>query len=285
MQVGHKSLPCKRKVPLSVPATFATWNINSVRLRLGLVLDFLERYRPDVLMLQEIKCTNDQFPAAALTEAGYPHHAVHGQKGYHGVAIVSRLPLADVTRRSFFDVDDSRHVSARLDIGSGPITAHSFYIPAGGDLPDPELNPKFKHKLGFLAELKTWFEEPQFGSGQIIAGDFNIAPHENDVWSHKQLLDVVSHTPIETTTLDAIRDGGSGWVDLVRKHFPYDEKLYSWWSYRAQDWEASNRGRRLDHIWATADLAARCSGAEIVRPARGWSAKPSDHVPVLVRLD
>ena len=264
---------------------FATWNINSVRLRLGLVLDFLQRYRPDVLMLQEIKCTNDQFPGPAFAEAGYPHQAVHGQKGYHGVAILSRLPLTDVTRRSFFDVDDSRHVSARLDFGMGPVTVHSFYIPAGGDIPDPELNPKFRHKLGFLDELRAWFEEPQFRSGHLIAGDFNIAPHENDVWSHKQLLDVVSHTPVETDALDAILNGGSGWVDLVRKHIPHDQKLYSWWSYRAQDWEASDRGRRLDHIWSTADLAVRSTAAEIIRPARGWSDKPSDHVPVLVSLD
>ena len=268
-----------------MPATFATWNINSVRLRLGLVLDFLARYRPDVLMLQEIKCTDEQFPAKAFADAGYPHQAVHGQKGYHGVAIVSRLPLTDVTRRSFFDVDDSRHVSARLDFGRGPLTVHSFYIPAGGDIPDPELNPKFRHKLGFLGELKTWFEEPAFQSGQLIGGDFNIAPHENDVWSHKQLLDVVSHTPIETATLDAILTGGSGWIDLIRKHIPHDQKLYSWWSYRAKDWEASDRGRRLDHIWSTADVAAHSTAAEIIRPARSWSAKPSDHVPVLVYLD
>ena len=136
----------------------------------------------------------------------------------------------------------------------------------------------------FRSELRSWFESPLFERGHLIAGDFNIAPHENDVWSHKQLLDVVSHTPIETETLDAILAGGSGWVDLVRKHLPHDQKLYSWWSYRAQDWEASNRGRRLDHIWSTKDVAAHSSGAEVIRPARGWSEKPSDHVPVIVRF-
>jgi exodeoxyribonuclease-3 len=267
-----------------MPATIATWNINSVRLRLPLVLDFLARYRPDVLLLQEIKCANEQFPQAALARAGYPHQAVHGQKGYHGVAIVSRRPLADISSRVFFDVPESRHVSAAIELGAGPVTVHNFYIPAGGDAPDPELNPKFRHKLGFLNELKAWFEEPHFARGHLIAGDFNIAPHENDVWSHKQLLDVVSHTPVETALLDAIRDGGAGWTDLVRQHIPVDQKLYSWWSYRAHDWEASNRGRRLDHIWATADVAALSSGAEIIRPARGWGDKPSDHVPVIARF-
>jgi len=268
-----------------MPTSVATWNINSVRLRLPIVLDFLKRFAPDVLLLQEIKCTDDQFPAKRLARAGYPHQAVHGQKGYHGVAIVSKHPLADVTRRRFFDVADSRHVAARIDLGWGPITVHSFYIPAGGDLPDPELNPKFRHKLGFLDELKTWFEEPDFARGHLIGGDFNVAPHENDVWSHRQLLRVVSHTPVETARLDALLVGGSGWTDLVRQHIPIEEKVFSWWSYRALDWEASNRGRRLDHIWSTADIAAHATGAEILKPARGWSKKPSDHVPVIVRFD
>jgi exodeoxyribonuclease-3 len=268
-----------------MPASVATWNINSVRLRLPIVLDFLKRFAPDVLLLQEIKCTDDQFPAKRLARAGYPHQAVHGQKGYHGVAIVSKRPLADVTRRRFFDVADSRHVAARLDLGWGPITVHSFYIPAGGDLPDPELNPKFRHKLGFLDELKAWFEEPDFAHGHLIGGDFNVAPHENDVWSHKQLLRVVSHTPVETARLDALLVGGAGWVDLVRQHIPTEQKIFSWWSYRALDWEASDRGRRLDHIWSTADIAAHATAAEILKPARGWSKKPSDHVPVIVRFD
>jgi exodeoxyribonuclease-3 len=265
--------------------SFATWNINSVRLRLGLVLDFLKQYQPDVLMLQEIKCTNDQFPAAEFAAAGYPHQAVHGQKGYHGVATISRFPLTDISSRVFVEIPDSRHVSALLDFGRGPLTVHNFYIPAGGDEPDPEINPKFKHKLGFLSELKAWFGESGFAKGHLIAGDFNIAPHENDVWSHKQLLNVVSHTPVETEALDALLVGGNGWVDLVRKHIPHDQKLYSWWSYRAKDWEITDKGRRLDHIWSTADVAVHSSGAEIIKPARGWSDKPSDHVPVIARFD
>src|SRR5690606_17043174 len=150
-----------------------------------------------------------------------------------------------------------------------------------GDTPDPEINPKFRHKLGFLSELKTWFGEPGFKSGHLICGDFNVAPHEDDVWSHKQLLNVVSHTPVETAALDELLAANHGWIDLVRKHLPYGTKLYSWWSYRAHDWELSNRGRRLDHIWGTADVAARTTGAQIVREARGWSQKPSDHVPVI----
>jgi exodeoxyribonuclease III len=264
-----------------MPLSLATWNINSVRLRLPLVLDFVGRHRPDILCLQEIKCQNDQFPAAALAEAGYPYQAVHGQKGYHGVAIVSKFPLTDISSRVFCEIEDCRHVSASVDWGRGPLTVHSIYIPAGGDEPDPEINPKFRHKLNFLAELKQWFGDPRFKQGQLICGDFNVAPHEDDVWSHKQLLKVVSHTPVETEALDALLNGNHGWTDLVRKHMPYGTKLYSWWSYRAQDWETSDRGRRLDHIWSTADIASHSTNAEIIKPARGWSDKPSDHVPVI----
>ena len=262
-------------------ARLATWNINSVRLRIGLVLQFLKEHGPDVLCLQEIKCLNEQFPAKELAEAGYVHQAVHGQKGYHGVAIVSRLPLADTNSRTFCDIPDSRHVSVHVDLGTGPVTLHNFYIPAGGDEPDPEANPKFRHKLDFLAELKTWFDTAEFEKGQVIVGDFNIAPHENDVWSHKQLLKVVSHTPIETETLNDLL-ARRPWVDLVRKHIPVDEKLYSWWSYRSKDWNAADKGRRLDHIWATGDVAAISQQAEIFRPWRGMGEKPSDHVPVMV---
>lgn len=264
--------------------TFATWNINSVRLRLPLVLEMLGEARPDILCLQEIKCQNDQFPQKELIAAGYPYQAVHGQKGYHGVAIVSKYPLTDISSRVFCEIEESRHVSARVDFGKGPVTVHNFYIPAGGDEPDPEINPKFKHKLGFLSELKTWFGESHFAERQLICGDFNIAPHQNDVWSHKQLLDVVSHTPVETEALDALLTGGHGWVDIVRKHVPHDQKLYSWWSYRAKDWDAADKGRRLDHIWATADVAAHSQGAEILRPYRGRGEKPSDHVPVIARF-
>ncbi len=267
-----------------MPIAVVSWNINSVRLRLPMVLDFLKQYSPDVLMLQEIKCTEDQFPRVAFAEAGYPHQAVSGQKGYHGVAIISRFPLTEIATRQFCNIEQSRHISARLDWGNGPVTLHNFYIPAGGDEPDAEINVKFKHKLDFLDEMALWFAEPQFAQGQLIAGDFNVAPHENDVWSHKQMLKVISHTPAETERLDALLAGGHGWVDLIRKHVPYDQKLFSWWSYRGLDWEKSNRGRRLDHIWATGDIAAHCSGAEIIKPARGWTEKPSDHVPVIAQF-
>ncbi len=263
--------------------SFASWNINSVRLRRDLVVRFLQEKRPDILALQEIKCTNDQFPKKFFADAGYKYQAVNGQKSYHGVALLSRLPLSDVHIESFCDIDDARHISARVEILGRKINIHNFYIPAGGDEPDPKINPKFAHKLEFYAQMQKWFEQEKFRKNHIIMGDFNIAPHENDVWSHKQLLKVVSHTPIEIEILNNLLKNGA-WVDIVRKIIPYSEKIYSWWSYRARDWEKSDRGRRLDHIWASPDIANFATDAIILKEARGWREKPSDHVPVIAKI-
>jgi exodeoxyribonuclease-3 len=262
--------------------TVATWNINSVRLRIGLVGDFLDTHAPDVLCLQEIKCPTDRFPHAAFERRGYTHRLVNGQKGYHGVAIVSRRPFLDTAVRAFCGKDDARHAAATIDDGSGGIVIHNLYVPAGGDEPDPAVNEKFAHKLAFLDEMKAWLTGAETDRRAILVGDLNVAPYENDVWSHRQLLRIVSHTPVETDGLETVREAG-GWVDAMRRFVPMEEKLYTWWSYRAPDWQAANKGRRLDHIWVTPHLAPRLAGMEIVRAARGWQ-RPSDHVPVLVRI-
>ncbi len=259
--------------------SIATWNINSVRLRIELVLRFLQDQQPDVLCLQETKCPDEAFPLSAFKQAGYDHVMHHGEKGYNGVAIISKLPLSARETRSFCGRSDTRHISA----GVGSLTIHNFYVPSGGDIADPEANPKFAHKLAFLAELEAFAAQGKTSrSGEIVVGDLNIAPLVSDVWSHKQLLDVVSHTPVETEALERIRALG-GWTDAVRHHRPEPEKLYTWWSYRAADWNAANKGRRLDHIWTSADLSAAIHSVDIIRAARGWD-KPSDHVPVMLRL-
>ncbi|TIW53975.1 MAG: exodeoxyribonuclease III, partial [Mesorhizobium sp.] len=123
--------------------------------------------------------------------------------------------------------------------------------------------------LDFVAEMNGVRAEHDAGSGSILVGDLNIAPLEHDVWSHKQLLNVVSHTPVETESFEAMRRAGD-WVDLMRLNVPAEQKLYTWWSYRAQDWQASDRGRRLDHVWSSPNLVERFTGYEILRPARGW---------------
>lgn len=258
----------------------ATWNINSVRLRIEHVVRFLAETNVDVLCLQELKAATDRFPAAALIEAGYPHHVVVGQPGYNGVAVVSRRPLRPAGVLSFCGRDDARHAAVELDGEGGPITLHGLYVPSGGDEPDPEANDKFAHKLAFLDEMA---ERLAAERRALLVGDLNVAPLETDVWSHRQMLKVVSHTPVETDKLQAAAAAG-GWVDTVRAIRGPEEKVFSWWSYRARDWRASNRGRRLDHIWATPDIADTARSAQVFDQTRDWE-KPSDHVPVIVAFD
>jgi exodeoxyribonuclease-3 len=259
----------------------ATWNINSVRLRADLVLKFLADHQPDVLCLQETKVSNELFPAETFRAAGYVHQAINGQKGYHGVAILSRLPFKRSNAQAFCGKDDTRHISVELECG---LEVHDFYVPAGGDIPDPKANPKFQHKLDFLGEMVTCFskERSRRNNPVVLVGDLNVAPFENDVWSHRQLLGVVSHTPVETDLLkEAV--AAFDWIDVTRSIVPMDQKIYSWWSYRNQDWNASDRGRRLDHIWVSPGLKGAVSNHAILRDARGWT-RTSDHVPVLATI-
>ena len=266
--------------------TIATWNINSVRLRSGLVQKFLKESKPDILCLQETKCPDDQFPHSDFRKLGYGHIAVSGQKGYHGVAILSRLPFATQSVKQFAGKSDCRHISVELSDKAGPasgLTIHNFYVPAGGDIPDPEANEKFAHKLTFLDEMSLWGKKEKPAKKKaILVGDLNLAPLEHDVWSHKQMIDVVSHTPIECNKLNTAIKSGK-WVDAVRTLKPEPEKLFTWWSYRAADWVASNRGRRLDHIWVSEDLTGSLKKTDIHRDARGWE-RPSDHVPVTITV-
>ena len=261
--------------------TIASWNINSVRLRLPLIRRLIKAVQPDVVCLQETKVTDEAFPHGALRRMGFSHRHAQGMKSYNGVAILSRVPLTDTGTRSWCGRDDCRHVFATVP---GGIEVHSVYVPSGGDIPDPEQNDKFAHKLRFLDELTAWWRDRATPRGRrVMVGDFNIAPLEWDVWSHKQLVNVVSHTPIEVERLAALQ-AAHDWVDGVRHFVPAPEKLYTWWSYRARDWQASDRGRRLDHVWVTPALKRRLKSAMILKAARGWP-KASDHVPVVVQLE
>jgi len=261
-----------------MPFTLVTWNINSVRLREGLVTRLLAEEMPDVLCLQECKSPVDKIPLERFRSLGYNWIVARGQKGYNGVAILSRLPIVDAGDRDFASLGHARHVSATLENG---VTIHNCYVPAGGDIPDREQNAKFGQKLDYLIEMRDWFHanEPR---KSILVGDLNIAPGEDDVWSHKQLLKIVSHTPIEVEHMAALQDAGN-WVDITRQDIPAG-KLFSWWSYRAADWHAADKGRRLDHIWATHDIAQAGHSSRILRPVRGWE-QPSDHVPVFASFD
>lgn len=261
-----------------MPFTLATWNINSVRLREGLVARLMTEEAPDILCLQECKTPVDKFPMAVFEGLGYRYIVARGQKGYNGVAILSKLPIVDAGDRDFAQLGHARHVAARLENG---VTIHNCYVPAGGDIPDREENPKFGQKLDFLTEMRDWarWEKPDRA---ILVGDLNIAPREDDVWDHKALLKIVSHTPVEVAHLAAAQEAGA-WVDVTRQDIP-DGRLYSWWSYRAADWDTADKGRRLDHIWATPDIANAAHGSRILRAVRGWTG-PSDHVPVFATFD
>ncbi|HBM90363.1 MAG TPA: exodeoxyribonuclease III [Rhodospirillaceae bacterium] len=259
-----------------------TWNINSVRLRLDLIERLTKEHKPDILCLQETKVVDDAFPREALAAMGYTHQHFQGQKSYNGVAFLSRIPFKETGIKNWTGKQDCRHVFATLSNG---IEIHCVYVPAGGDIPDPEINPKFAHKLAFLDEMTTWWQKraQEKAKPKILVGDMNIAPLEQDVWSHKQLLNVISHTPIEVEKFKKLQNAHN-FVDALRHFVPAEEKLYSWWSYRARDWDKSNKGRRLDHIWVTPDLVHKLKSYKILRDARGWQPKPSDHVPVMVDL-
>jgi exodeoxyribonuclease-3 len=262
------------------PLKIVSWNINSVRLRAPNIEAFVAQENPDVICLQETKCQDGEFPEKAFNEMGLKHLVLNGQKGgHHGVAIASRLPLERIDAPDLCREGHSRVIAAKV----AGIEIHNIYLPAGGDEPDPVKNDKFAHKLDFLEKLGPAYKK-QSKTPRVLVGDLNVAPHENDVWSHKQLLKIVSHTPEETERLEDSRNMAK-FADIARLAVPEDQKLYTWWSYRAKDWAASNRGRRLDHIWVN-QAGLPDTLVDSYRIHLGWRGgwKPSDHAPVSVQI-
>ncbi|MBK6492553.1 MAG: exodeoxyribonuclease III [Sphingomonadales bacterium] len=255
----------------------ASWNINSVRFRMDIVARFLKEMAPDILCLQETKAENAQFPMDALKGLGYPHIVINGQKMHHGVAILSKVPLVEDRSHDWQDNGEARHIGVRLPNG---VLLENVYVPAGGDIPDREQNPKFGQKLDFLGRMIDW--SSSLSEPTILTGDFNIAPLESDVWNHRQLIDVVSHTPIEVETLARLQ-ASHNWVDLGRHFVPAPERLFTWWSYRAKDWSVSDRGRRLDHMWASPSLREQAVSHTVHEACRDWD-KPSDHIPIVTEF-
>jgi exodeoxyribonuclease-3 len=250
----------------------ATWNVNSVRLRAEQAARFIAEQAPDVLCMQEIKCREGEFPREAFVEAGLPHLAINGQKGWHGVATASRLPIEATEPLDVCREGHARAVSARI----AGMEIHNLYIPAGGDVPNRLENPKFDHKLDFIARLTDEMEARDRHTPIVLAGDLNVAPGEFDVFNHKFMLKVVSHTPPEIEAMAKLQATLS-FRDPVREAHPEPVKLASWWSYRAADFRLSARGLRLDHIWATPRMT--WESPVIHEPVRAWE-RPSDHAPV-----
>ena len=255
----------------------ASWNINSVRARIAIVEQFLKAEQPDVLCLQETKVTDDLFPRELFVRLGYRHIMLCGQRMHHGVAILSRLPMREEVRHDWQANGEARHLGVRLENG---IRIENVYVPAGGDTPDRDINPKFGQKLDFLARMTEWSSTCRVPT--LMVGDFNVAPLECDVWSHKALLNVVSHTPIEVEALTGLQ-ASNDWIDLGRRFHPAPGRLHTWWSYRSPDWTKNDRGRRLDHMWATPDVAALAVSHAVHEPCRAWE-RPSDHVPLVTEF-
>lgn len=260
----------------------ASWNVNSVRQRRDHLARLAGSHGPDVICLQETKVRDEEFPAEDLARLGYTHQAIHGQKGYNGVAILSRVPFKESRGDVWCGKDDKRHACATFENG---LELHNFYVPSGGPKPDPAVNDKFAHKLQFLEEIAAWAKQRTGGGGKdrvLLVGDMNVAPLETDVWNHKRLLRSVGHTPGESERIAGILDSGK-LTDVARHFVPPDQPLYSWWGYRFPQSFEKNYGWRLDHAWASAGLMPEIRSLEIYSDSRTWE-KPSDHTPVIVDI-
>ena len=258
----------------------ATWNVNGVRARLDSVARFVQEWRPHVLCLQETKVDDPLFPAAALRDLGYVHQALHGQRGRHGVATLSRLPFRAVERLTWCGREEARHISVTF---SRKFELHNFYVPKGGHEPNPNTNLSFAYKLAFLSEVGRWFTRHRRPDAPLmLVGDLNVAPLETDVWNHKRLRRSVGHTPMEVDRLEEAR-ASLDWTDAERLYVPPEQPLYTWWGYRVPNAFEKGYGWRLDHVWVTAPLLSRLSGVEVVSDVRTWT-RPSDHVPVVADL-
>ena len=256
----------------------ATWNINSIRLRMSNILKFIKEKKIDVICLQETKVIDKLFPLEDFKKLGFTYYHYRGEKSYNGVATLSRLPIKNKHYLNWCGLEDTRHIVTTLN---NNIIIHNFYVPAGGDVADIIENIKFKHKINFLMEMIDVFSKDK-NKKKILLGDLNIAPLESDVWSHRKLLNVVSHTKKETDLFKEFLLKGR-WIDAVRLKIPENEKVYSWWSYRNKNWKKSNRGRRLDHILVSKDLRTNIFEIKVHKEIRGIE-KPSDHVPLSIKV-
>ncbi len=185
----------------------ASWNINSVRARVEIVERFLVDYAPDILCLQETKVVNGTFPEGLFRRLGYNHQMLNGQPMHHGVAILSKIPMRDDDRLDWQANGEARHIGVRLDNG---LRIENVYIPAGGEEPDRTINHKFGQKLDFLERMIEWSSKLDVPT--LLLGDFNVAPLECDVWSHKQLINVVSHTRSNAICSPGCRPAMAGWT-------------------------------------------------------------------------
>ena len=251
----------------------ATWNVNSLKVRLPHVLQWLAEHQVDVLCLQETKMTDDKFPVAAIEAAGY-QVAFSGQKTYNGVAILSRLPLADVVRNNPRYPDEQQRILAATIAGMRVVCA---YVPNGQSVD----SDKYVYKLAWLAALRDWLAEEALCHAELaVVGDYNIAPEDRDVHDPAAWVGQVLVSERERAALSGLI--GLGLQDAFRL-FEQADKSFSWWDYRQLGFRL-NKGLRIDHILLSQPLAARCSACVIDRVPRKWE-QPSDHAPVIATID
>jgi len=252
-----------------------TWNINSIKSRLQHVLDWSAANEPDVLCLQETKVPDDKFPYLKLMDAGFEHALFHGGRAYNGVAILSRHPLTDIQKN--FPGDDGDVQQRLLAATVNGIRVINVYVPHGTHIG----TPKFEYKLEWLSFLRRYLDEYYESDEDILlCGDFNITPHEMDLWNTSIWRNKLHFTKPERDALLEVKRWG--FIDVFRQLNP-DLREYSWWGVFHPHMFSHNKGMRLDHIWATEPLADLCSDCWVDKEPRGWD-KPSDHAPVVAEF-
>ena len=255
--------------------TIATWNVNSVRSRIVHLLDWLKSDKPDIILLQELKCTDDAFPFMEIEELGY-NIVTHGQKTYNGVAILSKFPIDDVTRGIPGNEEDinSRYIEGVLNVPGGAVRVASVYVPNGQTVP----SQKFTYKLGFLDHLKNHIEKLlAYEEILVIGGDYNIAPEDSDVTNVKEWEgSVLTHDEARTKWRKIMN---LGVYDACRVKTPTGQSENSWWDYRANGFGAGN-GLRIDHLLLSPQAADKLNDYQVIKSLRALD-KPSDHTPVV----
>jgi exodeoxyribonuclease III len=254
----------------------ATWNVNSLKARLPRVLPWIERHQPDILCLQETKLSDEQVPSAELQRRGY-ELAHHGRGRWNGVAIASRIGIADVCAgipcNDAWTDDGGRFLAATC----GEVRVASVYVP-NGRMVDSEF---YLAKLEWLERLSRWLDDNDPATELAICGDYNVAPEDMDVWDAQAVHGATHVSPRERAAVARLREWGM--VDIVRRFHP-EPGFFTWWDYRAGHFH-KNFGMRIDHIYVSAKLAGRAIAAERDRDARKpstYPAIPSDHAPVIV---
>ena len=256
----------------------ATWNVNGVRPRKDQILDLLHKEDLDLICLQETKVADALFPGQDFVDAGYGHQHLVGQKAYHGVAILSRIPFVKTDRQIFADLDDKRHAEVRLENG---LSINCFYVPSGGDQPDRATNPKFDHKMRFLADLQELAARTR-DQASLWLGDFNVAYRENDTWNHKKNRRLIGHCDEERAALTAVLEAGN-FTDLPLQALGDTARFFTWWGYRYKLSVEKDYGWRLDQAFASQNCASKVKGSRVLKETR-LQPSPSDHIPIVVEI-